>query len=158
MIRSQKLRKKRVSIKALADSIRKKPKLKPLKSLRRKAWELMSLHTRKSAADHTDQCHCVTCGTYDHWKNFDAGHYIHISKQHPLSYDERNVHPQCRSCNYFKHKGVEYANFMYKAYGPKVVDELIERKKEPYMRRPELEAVIDQLAQKLAAPYAEVPF
>ncbi len=151
---------------------RKWKKLASLRSIKLKAWRIMSVHVRKSAADHTDQCHCVTCGTYDHWKRFDAGHYIHISKQHPLSYDKRNIHPQCRACNFYKSKGIEYAHFMYKTYGPAVIEELLERKKERYLKRDALEAFIAnpmtilQKVEKIPIPefhdprekFTEVPF
>lgn len=125
--------------------VKKKPSLK---TLRRKAWSLMSEIVRKESADHTDQATCVTCGKYDHWKTFHAGHYIHISKQHPLSYDKRNVHTQCEGCNTFKHKGVEYANFMYSKYGAEVVNELIEMKRLPYFRRQQLEDLCITLSSK----------
>jgi len=134
--------------------MKKRKKLPSLKTLKRKAWDLMSKQVRSSAADHTGRSICVTCGNSDEWRMLDAGHYIHISKQHPLSYDKRNVHPQCRACNSYKHKGVEYADFMYRKYGSEVVNELIEKKKLPYLNRQDLEVLII----KLKSPYSEVPF
>lgn len=68
--------------------------------------------------------------------------------QHPLSYDERNVAPQCARCNFFGAKGmasIDYAVWMINKYGPGIVEELKIRKSEPYLRRAELEELIKRL-------------
>lgn len=121
----------------------------------------MSELTRRSATDHADYAYCVTCNKYDHWKNFHAGHFIHISKQHPLSYDRRNINVQCEGCNFFKHKGIEYTLWMINKYGQSVVDELMEMKKLPYCRRSEMESVVTNIQAQLLdlnTSYTQVPF
>lgn len=42
---------------------------------------------------------CVSCGFYH---NLEAGHFYSAGKYAALRFDERNVHGQCKSCNYFK--------------------------------------------------------
>lgn len=47
-------------------------------------------------------CECFTCGTVDHWKYMDCGHYM--SRKHMLTrWDPENAKPQCKHCNQFKH-------------------------------------------------------
>lgn len=123
-------------------------KQKSLSSLRKLAWKLWSQHVRSSATDHRGFVACVTCQRLHHWKEIHAGHFIHISKQHPLSYDSRNVHPQCRQCNYYGAKGIaciQYTLYLQKRYGEEIVDKLLSRRKEPYLRRFELENLIEML-------------
>lgn len=128
--------------------MKKKPKLH---NVALKAWKLQSEIIRLGAADHTGHVNCVTCGDWLNWKEVHAGHFIHISKQHPLSYDDRNIHPQCIRCNYYGAKGmasIEYTVWMIKKYGNNIVEELKARKPEAYMRRLELEDLIDRLKQR----------
>lgn len=125
--------------------VKKKPSLK---TLRNKAWKLMSLKVRGEASDHRDHVICVTCGKDLPAVEAHAGHFIHISKQHPLSYDERNVHPQCLQCNYYKSKGIEYTMFMHQKYGPEVINELMNMKQLHYFTRPQLEDLCITLSSK----------
>jgi hypothetical protein len=126
--------------------VKKKPSLK---TLRNKAWKLMSLKVRGEASDHRDHVICVTCGKDLPAVEAHAGHFIHISKQHPLSYDKRNIHPQCVQCNYYKSTGIEYFSFMHKTYGPDVIAELIEMKhRSPYLKRQQLEDLCITLSSK----------
>lgn len=75
-----------------------------------------------------------------------AGHFIHCSKQSALSYDERNIHPQCRQCNYYGMQGlaaIKYTQYMQDRYGPGIVDELIAMKHaKEYLKRADLEQII----------------
>lgn len=95
---------------------------------------------------------CVSCNRHYPWQEMHAGHFVHISKQHPLSYDRRNVHPQCRQCNYYGMQGeamIRYTQFMVRTYGEGIVDELIEAKhKLPYLKRGELEDLIESLSNR----------
>lgn len=121
----------------------KKPSLA---SLRKKAWALMSKKVRDTGNTYL---FCVSCDRMYPWKEMHAGHFIHISKQHPLSYDPRNVHPQCRQCNYYGMQGeamIRYTQFMVREYGEGIVDELLELKRTaPYLKRRELEELIEKL-------------
>ena len=47
-----------------------------------------------------ENCECFTCGTVDHWKNVDCGHYM--SRKHMFTrWDPENAKPQCKKCNQF---------------------------------------------------------
>jgi hypothetical protein len=121
---------------------RKKPSLSALK---RKAWAAFSRHVRqKEAADGYGKC--VTCSTVLRWQEAHAGHFVHASRQSPLSYDERNVHLQCPQCNYYGMQGlapIRYTQYMQARYGEPVVEELLAMKHSGiYLRRAELEDVI----------------
>ena len=67
---------------------------------------------------------CVTCGKYDDWKRVHAGHFI-VRQHKTTRWDERNVWPQCVSCNSF-HEGAkdEYSLFLVRKYGPQILEEL----------------------------------
>jgi hypothetical protein len=72
---------------------------KKLSWLHQKAWDLFSVFIRTSYADKfTGYVQCYTCPAIKHWKEMDAGHYIHSK----LDFDIRNIHPQCRQCNGFR--------------------------------------------------------
>lgn len=137
-----------------------KRKPKSLKNLARTAWDLMSKWVRQNEADTNGYCRCVSCGRYAHWKEFDAGHFIHAGhggKQNPVSYDERNIHSQCRVCNRgvgakHRHPGstaIRYTAFMVQKYGPEIVDQLEAVKRQPWLRHQELEIMIEVLKVKL---------
>ncbi len=95
----------------------KRKKLKSLRSLKNLAWYWFSIWVRKSASDWKGYTACVCCGAVSLWNSGDihAGHWIHDK----LDYDERNVHPQCKNCNYKFNKNTNtfYAIFMAKTYG-----------------------------------------
>lgn len=69
-------------------------------------------------------CRCVTCGKIDAPEMMDAGHYISRANR-CTRWDERNVWPQCRSCNRFKEGAKDaYALFLTKKFGTGVLEEL----------------------------------
>jgi len=43
---------------------------------------------------------CYTCGSIDHWKNMDCGHY-HQRELMGVRFDTRNTRIQCHKCNRF---------------------------------------------------------
>lgn len=94
---------------------------------------------------------CVSCGVRNHWKLFDGGHFYHASKQNPVTYDDRNVHAQCRHCNYYDTDAKNlYTLYVEKRYGVGTVEALkILKHQGKEMRRLELEAQIKLLQQKL---------
>lgn len=65
------------------------------KRLHRKAWKLMSQYIRRRDANLDGYLECYTCGKIDHYKKMDAGHFKHDR----LDFDERNLKPQCDTCN-----------------------------------------------------------
>lgn len=55
---------------------------------------------RRAAADFRGYVLCATCGTANHWRSMDCGHFqdrAHIATR----YDPRNCAPQCHDCNRF---------------------------------------------------------
>lgn len=68
---------------------------KNYKTLHRKCWKLMSFIVRKKWEWRNDLVQCYTCGKIAHFSKMDCGHYWHDK----LDFDERNLKPQCDSCN-----------------------------------------------------------
>lgn len=122
----------------------RKPKLRTLVD---KAWASFSAYTRKRHADFNGFIACVSCGVPKHYTEMHAGHFVHCSRQSRLSYDERNVHPQCRQCNFYGMQGmaaIRYTEFMINRYGKGIINELEAIKHEKdYLKRPDLEAIIE---------------
>ena len=138
---------------------KRKKKLPKVSTLAKKAWDLMSIISRKKDADATDGfASCVTCGIQKHWKEMHAGHFFHGSHQRPISYDNRNIHAQCPGCNTYKGGARdEYACYISKRYGPAVLEELRNLKHQgKELKRTDLEDLIqllteESLKQKYAA-------
>lgn len=103
----------------------KKPTLKGLKA---KAWALCSIYVRLRDSDEYGYGKCVTCPEnvpLRHYKEVDAGHYIH-GKNKPTGYMEENINYQCTTCNYYKRAEASraYDIFMLNKYGQEWVDNL----------------------------------
>lgn len=117
-----------------------------LPALRKKAWASFSKYIRYG--EDYGIVRCVTCGVAGTPQEMHAGHFIHCSKQSALSYDERNVHIQCRQCNYYGMQGlaaIKYTLFMQQTYGPGIVDELMAMKhSKEYLKRADLEEIIER--------------
>lgn len=92
----------------------KKPLRSRLKTLHAKAWKLMSEYVRSKDRDSLDFITCYTCPKYAHWREFHCGHHFHGK----LDYDERNLRPQCVTCNKWKHGNLHiYAERLIKENG-----------------------------------------
>lgn len=120
-------------------------KKKPIPKLKKDVWKLWSVFIRKENADYRGYVACVTCGAVYLWDSgmIHAGHWIHDK----LDFDKRNIHPQCRNCNYNFNKNVNtaYAVYMARTYGADEMDNIrkeAERKGNNYTRD-ELEEVIN---------------
>lgn len=129
-------------------AVKKKPKLSGLAA---KAWKLMSIISRTKDADKDGFVKCVTCEKVQHWKEMDAGHFFHASKQRPISYDDRNIHAQCTGCNRYRDGARdEYSCVIVKRYGPETLDELRTLKHSgKELKRADLEDLIVALDQKV---------
>mgnify|MGYP001392115687 CR=1 FL=1 len=94
-----------------------KIKHKSTKALHKKAWKIQSEYIRRLANGV-----CFTCGEKRHWKEQQAGHYIH---KDCLDFDSINIHCQCVRCNKWLHgnSGV-YAERLIAEYGEQAVAEL----------------------------------
>ena len=69
---------------------------------------VFSEYIRLYYANKDGVCRCITCKRPFFWKQIDAGHFIQRDRK-ATRYDEKNVHPQCSSCNRFK-SGEQYAH------------------------------------------------
>jgi len=128
----------------------KRKKLPSIKSLKNKAWKLMSEHVRKNRVSvhilGDGCCECVTCGCVKPYKEMHAGHFIHASKGSLVSYDDRNIHPQCPKCNTYQGGNlIEYTLYIQKAYGDQTIEEL-KQLKHTIMKRADYEEVISRLS------------
>ena len=96
-----------------------------LKSYIKTADRVYSEYIRKKEADADGYCVCVTCGVVRKWNDrMDAGHYVNRDDW-ATRYDDKNVHPQCQSCNRF-HSGRQsrYAVYLIDRYGTKIIKAL----------------------------------
>ncbi len=116
-----------------------------LKKLKAQADKIFSLYIRRKDAVN-GIARCVTCGKMDNWENMQAGHYIPRNWL-KLRYDERNVHVQCVGCNCFK-KGAmdEYARFLVKKYGVRILARLAKDKVPHQMKSRDYQEIIDRYA------------
>lgn len=94
------------------------------------AWGWLSLWIRRKAADENGYVKCVTCGAMKHWKEIHAGHFIPKKRGLSVYFVEKNIHPQCVSCNMWNGGMlIEYTRFMELTYGKDCVDRLLELSK-----------------------------
>lgn len=104
-----------------------KKKSKSLGQLKREFDTVFSKYIRLKYSKN-GMVQCVTCGKWAKIKAMQAGHYIsrtYLSTR----FDERNVHPQCMSCNVFKKGNLdEYAIWLIGTYGEGILEELNKKK------------------------------
>ena len=95
----------------------------PINTLIKKLDRIFSEYIRRRDAK-DGVARCVTCGKYDDWKRFHAGHFV-VRQHKSTRWSERNVWPQCPSCNSF-HEGAkdEYSLFLVRKFGPAILEEL----------------------------------
>jgi hypothetical protein len=99
-----------------------------IKILKNEVWDLFSEWVRRDAAIQ-GFVKCVTCKKLLHWKDAQAGHYIHGT----LFLIPELVHPQCPQCNGFKHGNlIPYKEFMIKRYGQSELDKFEYLAKRPH--------------------------
>jgi hypothetical protein len=125
--------------------VKKKKKLPSIKTLKNKTWGLMSQVIRRSNIIGDGYNKCITCGCLRHWKEMHAGHFLHASKGSLVSYDKRNIHPQCPGCNTYRGgKLIEYTLFIQENYGTETIDEL-RQLKQTIMKRADFDRIIGEL-------------
>lgn len=131
---------------------KQKPKTKPLKWYRDKAWELTSKYVRLREADEDGYNRCVTCGITKPWKELQAGHFIPQARGNAIRWDLRGIWPQCFRCNInLGGNGAEYTCYMLDRFGRQTVDDLRGvAASTRIMRRADYEEIIDDMATRLA--------
>jgi hypothetical protein len=126
-------------------------RLESVKSLKKRAWTLISLYVRKR-----DGYRCVTCGATE--VGMDCGHYRHNTERssslggNALWYDLRNLNCQCGfRCNKMLSGNLDqYALFLTRKYGPQILEEIQTLYRTPkHWTREEILDLIKDLNQKL---------
>src|SRR3990167_9020671 len=59
-----------------------------------RAWAAFSRYIRMKYANKSGMVECITCHTFKHWKEMQAGHFVD-GRNNTVLFDERLVHPQC---------------------------------------------------------------
>lgn len=126
----------------------KKIKHKSTRTLRKKAWGLVSQYVRRIAADAHGLVACYTCDGPHFWKDMECGHYIH---KDCLDYNLDNLRAQCNCCNRRLHGNLGvYAERLIKEIGMERVLALRELAKQlKKFNVIELEEIILDLKEKL---------
>jgi hypothetical protein len=127
-----------------------KKKAITIAKLKEKVWKVFSIYVRSKGKDFQDNISCFTCDRRDHWRSYDAGHYIPKSTGGAgLYFNERNVHPQCTGCNRFRHGNLDiYAIRLRQKYGEGVLEELHALRGQPWDKR-ELERLLAYYTEKI---------
>lgn len=91
---------------------------------KKKVWKLVSTYIRKKYADHQGYAKCITCGIRKPIRELHAGHFRHGSTKATFFF-EKNIHPQCRSCNFYKDGARDvYAVKLEELYGHGILQEI----------------------------------
>ena len=115
--------------------------------LKKKIWKLFSRCIRLTDSVN-GYSSCVTCGTVKPIEELHAGHYIHGNTKKTY-FDERNVHPQCVSCNMYKSGSLDkYALYLERVYGNGILQVLNTLSKQRYTRN-ELDDLLIYYKEKL---------
>lgn len=98
---------------------------KSIGKLKKELDKWFSFYIRLRHADDNGNNQCCTCGTVDHWKKLQCGHFV-SRKYLPTRYHEVNCFPQCISCNIFKYgEQWKFGQFLDTNFGEGVSKELV---------------------------------
>lgn len=131
MVRKPIKRKTPLKRSLLKRSTKKKSRKQPgLKSLKKKAWSLLSQAIRLEGRDCEGLVTCCSCERRLPWKEIQAGHFID-GRFNSILFDERGIHPQCGVCNViYNGRKEEYFVFMELKYGRELIDQLRRQRNE----------------------------
>lgn len=105
-----------------------KKKVKKIKTIKKKAWDMFSLYIRQSYADNYGWVKCYTCDKTGIWKDFQTGHFVG-GRHNAVLFNEECVRIQCVHCNIFLRGNYQaYTVRMIDEVGREKVDELLELK------------------------------
>tara|TARA_R100001460_G_scaffold66010_1_gene106391 strand:- start:1769 stop:2176 length:408 start_codon:yes stop_codon:yes gene_type:complete len=100
--------------------------------LKKKLDAIFSKYVRLSNADKKGYVKCYTCGVKKYWEKdgMQAGHFM--SRKHTATrFDERNVKPQCYSCNcHFYGRQFVFGKNLDKEFGEGTADALLLKSKQ----------------------------
>jgi len=126
----------------------KRKKLRSLKSLWDLAWDLQSEYVRRKDADFQGFGTCYTCHKRIHWKQLQAGHFIHQSYDFDIY---SNIRPQCTGCNKWGHgKPLEYYIHLVSEIGEEAAEHARTRAHWNDYKRADLEELIAKYRQLLS--------
>ena len=107
--------------------IKKKSRKPTVTKLKKKLDTVFSKYIRLKDADALGYVQCYTCGVKKLWEKdgMQAGHFM--SRKHTVTrWDERNVKPQCYSCNcHFYGRQYEFGLHLDNEYGEGMSQELL---------------------------------
>jgi hypothetical protein len=124
-------------------------------SLKTKAWKIFSTYIRLrdclATTGTTEYGKCITCGETVSFSEGDAGHWI-PRKWNETLFDEKNVHLQCKNCNWSKGGNVhEYRRKIVEMYGE---DEALELERRAWLHKKftihDLQDLIEELKVKIS--------
>lgn len=137
----------------------RKPKRYTISGLSNKVAVRLQLLRRMQEADEYENCLCITCGDYRHYKEMHGGHFIERGKM-ATKLDPRNIWPQCPGCNMFGMKKasvvLEYAKALNDRF-PGLADDLKRLSNEPKKyTRIELEEMLDDINEQIREAEARI--
>jgi|TARA_R110000796_G_scaffold41855_5_gene103790 hypothetical protein len=107
--------------------LKKKSKKPTVTVLKKKLDTIFSKYIRLKDANALGFVDCYTCGITKQWQKdgMQAGHFM--SRKHTITrYDERNVKPQCYTCNcHYYGRQYEFGLALNKEYGEGTSEELL---------------------------------
>ena len=119
-----------------------------ISKLKAKVWKEFSRYIRLRDSVN-GYGNCITCEELLHYREANAGHYIHGNTK-PTYFDERNVHSQCPRCNLFLSGALDkYALFLEKTYGQGILQELEIKSNGKVFNRAELENLLELYKKKI---------
>lgn len=122
----------------------------------------MSEYSRRKFAGDNGYASCVSCGKPHHWKELHAGHFLHGGrggKGNAVSFDHRNINPQCPGCNFYGARGeaqLNYSAWMFNRSGPGILDDLKSIKAHSKMKLLDFENKIRELEELIGGLNAKV--
>lgn len=124
-------------------------KVKSIKALKKKAWDVFSKFIRQRDTGVFGDCECCTCGKLKHWKEMQAGHFVSRIYESTL-FDEMNVFSQCAGCNMPPNNGkpIEFARFLDTRFGAGTSESIRAKAHRRRMDRNELEIIIKKYEVK----------
>lgn len=132
---------------------RKPRKTKPIDE----AWKWFSLFVKLRDSNWKRRGQCITCKEWLTVPSIQAhaGHFIH-GKYKITYFEPRNVHLQCRSCNYFKNGARDvYALRLIEKYGDGSIQLLHRLNKPKSWTKGELTAITERYKQRVLDLQAE---
>lgn len=129
---------------------------KPIKALHNRAKEAFNRWVRHRDVPGFPPCDgitntCVCCKKRVPMNKINAGHFYH-GKNWMSAMHELNVWPSCIVCNFYLSGNlIEYSEFLRKAFGVEIIDQLRELRHTPWKpSRDDLERTIGEYEDKLA--------